>query len=97
MSQWPTVAIAGHVPESTRCLRPFDVYDAERGDGDEVAGFAYPRVLPSPLRAEVERRLEAPITPVPSLIGAWAERHKRLVEAEGAEVMADGRAGRHSF
>ena len=44
-------------------MAPFDCYDESLSNGDRVAGFVYPQVLPDKIPAEVERRLSGPIAP----------------------------------
>ena len=71
-------------------MAPFDCYDEELGNGDKVAGWAYPQVLPVKVPAEVERRLAGPIYPSKVLMGQWAERMKRAAGAAAAAAAGVG-------
>jgi len=55
-------------------MAPFDCYDESVSNGDKVAGYAYPQVLPRKIRAEVEKRLNAPIEPSRSKMSRWLQR-----------------------
>ncbi|MDH3679653.1 MAG: phytanoyl-CoA dioxygenase family protein [Acidimicrobiia bacterium] len=55
-------------------MAPFDCYDESRSNGDQVAGYAYPQVLPHKIRAEVEARLEGPIIPSRAKMQRWRSR-----------------------
>ncbi len=63
-------------------MAPFDCYDDSLSNGDMVCGYAYPQVLPRKVASEVQRRLDAPISPSPAKMGRWLERNKALSKDE---------------
>ena len=66
-------------------MAPFDCYDESLSNGDRVAGFVYPQVLPDKIPAEVERRLSGPIAPHKVKMERWLQRNKAASEAAAAQ------------
>ncbi len=66
-------------------MAPFDCYDESLLNGDRVAGFVYPQVLPDKIPAEVERRLSGPIAPNKVKMERWLQRNKAASEAAAAQ------------
>jgi hypothetical protein len=62
-------------------LAPFNCYDESRTNGDQVAGYVHPQILPHKIAAEVERRLEGPILPSKVLMRRWLGRMQASSEA----------------
>ncbi len=57
-------------------VAPFDVYDETLDNGDPARGPVYPQVLPHKIAAEIDRRLNGPIVPVPEKMAAWSARNR---------------------
>jgi hypothetical protein len=62
-------------------MAPFDCYDESLSNGDKVAGYVYPQVLPQKISKEVELRLSAPIVPNQTKMDRWVKRNKSAAEA----------------
>ena len=67
-------------------MAPFDCYDETLSNGDRVAGYVYPQVLPRPIPSEVEKRLSGHIIPSQAKMERWLKRRQSSAEAVAARA-----------
>ena len=66
-------------------LSPFGMWAAEIGNGNKLAGPAYPQLLPQTIPAEVGRRMQGAIPPDPGRLKEWAARKDSIVDKQMKE------------
>jgi hypothetical protein len=55
-------------------MAPFSSWDPNVRNGDKLAGFAYPQLLPTKIESELSRRYEGKIIADKKLLKEWVQR-----------------------